>query len=60
MRIRCQGCERVIRTLLGAVDGSRGSKRIHDQPGQIAYDAPRVTTDALRAELADAGYPVVG
>jgi hypothetical protein len=23
----------VIRTLLGAVDGSRGSKRIHDQPG---------------------------
>jgi copper chaperone CopZ len=26
----------------------------------IAYDAPRVTTDALRAELADAGYPVMG
>lgn len=57
--IRCQGCERAIRTLLQEVDGiHRVQADRRTDTVTVGFDEARLTADAVAARLADAGYPV--
>lgn len=59
-RIRCQGCERGIGTLLGEVDGIHHVHADrHTNAVTVGFDDLRVSADAIVARLADAGYPVI-
>ncbi len=56
-RIRCQGCERVIRTLLAQVDGVE-SVEAHRRCGvvTVSYDAEVVSRAQLITHLNELGY----
>ncbi len=56
-RIRCQGCERVIRTLLAQVDGIE-SVEADRRSGlvNVSYDAEVVSRAQLITHLNELGY----
>lgn len=58
--IRCQGCERTIRTILTEVDGIQSVEADrHTDAVTVGFDELRVSANAVVARLADAGYPLL-
>lgn len=59
-QIHCERCEDTIRTALGKLDGVRAVRPIAaTNTVQIVFDDTALTEAALRAALAELGFPPV-
>ncbi len=58
--IHCGACERAVRTALGELDGVHAVEAdVRSNRVVVSFDDDRLDDDALRARLAETGFPVV-
>ncbi|HEX2829504.1 MAG TPA: heavy-metal-associated domain-containing protein [Burkholderiales bacterium] len=57
----CSGCVASVQRVLTALDGvQRADVSLDRKEATVSYEPGRVTPDALKAAIEDAGYDVVG
>ena len=57
----CGGCVASVQRVLSALDGvQRADVSLEKNEATVSYEPRRVTPDALKAAIEDAGYDVVG
>ena len=57
--MKCGGCENIVRTRLGAVDGVKSVQASSKEKNvSVEFDADKVTLEAIKGVIQSAGYSV--